>query len=94
MGKEHMCLFTDQQVHSGNTSTPNEHKSGRLITVTNWAEYHSWPPIGGLRHLIFNEKSNGFDYCVVRIGRRVLIDEDRFFAWVNSHRSLPPDAKG
>ena len=93
MGKKHMCLFTDQQVHSRSTSTPNEQSNTRLIPVPNWSDNHGWPPIGGLRHLIFNEKTNGFSCCVVRIGRRVLIDEAQFFAWVNSHRSSPPDAK-
>ena len=53
----------------------------RLIPVTKWPEYHSWPPIGGLRHLIFFEKENGFSECVRRIGRRVLIDEQAFFEW-------------
>ena len=31
----------------------------RLIPVTKWSEYHAWPPVGGLRHLIFFEKTNG-----------------------------------
>ena len=54
----------------------------RLIPVTKWEDYHPWPPIGGLRHLIFFEKTNGFKHCVVRLGRRVLINEDKFFEWV------------
>jgi len=54
----------------------------RLIPVTKWHESHEWPPIGGLRHLIFNAKSNGFDKVIKRIGRRVLIDEAAFFQWV------------
>ena len=55
----------------------------RLIPVTDWDKHHPWPPIGGLRHLIFNEKSNGFDKVIRRIGRRVLIDEAAFFKWAN-----------
>jgi hypothetical protein len=53
----------------------------RLIPVPQWENHHIWPPIGGLRHLIFHEKKNGFSECVVRVGRRVLIDEDKFFQW-------------
>lgn len=56
----------------------------RLIPVSHWNQFHSWPPQGGLRYLIFNAKSNGFDKVVRRVGRRVLIDEKSFFAWVNS----------
>ena len=61
----------------------NANSSTRLIPVTNWSDYHSWPPVGGLRHLIFHENTNGFHQCVRRVGRRVLIDEDAFFVWVS-----------
>ncbi len=64
----------------GNTSEKISPKT-RLIPVTKWNEYHAWPPVGGLRHLIFYEHTNGFNHCVVRVGRRVLIDEDKFFEW-------------
>lgn len=61
---------------------PQAPTTPRLIPVSQWNRYHSWPPIGGLRHLVFNERSNGFASCVRRVGRRVLIDEARFFEWV------------
>lgn len=56
--------------------------STRLIPVPDWNNHHTWPPAGGLRHLIFNAEKNGFDQVVRRVGRRVLIDEAAFFAWV------------
>ena len=56
----------------------------RLIPVTKWSEHHAWPPIGGLRHLIFNAKSNGFDKVIRHVGRRVLINEQSFFEWVDT----------
>ena len=59
-------------------------KHSRLIPVTKWNEYHEWPPIGGLRHLIFYAETNGFDKVIRRAGRRVLIDEDAFFEWVKT----------
>ncbi len=55
----------------------------RLIPVTHWNRYHPWPPIGGLRYLIFHAESNGFSHCIRRVGRTVLIDEPRFFEWVD-----------
>jgi hypothetical protein len=60
-------------------------KSGdnKFIPVTDWNKYHDWPPIGGLRWLIFNEKTNGLSSALKRVGRRVLIDEKKFFEWVN-----------
>jgi hypothetical protein len=55
----------------------------RLIPVTAWNEFHPWPPVGGLRHLIFYASQNGFDSVVKKVGGRVLIDEAAFFAWAN-----------
>ena len=54
----------------------------RLLTVKQWTETHAWPPSGGMRHLIFFAKANGFDAVIRRVGRRVLIDERAFFDWV------------
>lgn len=56
----------------------------RLIPVNEWNQHHQWPPIGGLRHLIFHAAKNGFDTVVRRVGRRVLIDEAAFFRWVDA----------
>ena len=55
----------------------------RLIPASSWPQQHPWPSIGGLRHLIFYAKTNGFETVIRRVGRRVLIDEAAFFAWVN-----------
>ena len=57
-------------------------ESTRLIPANDWPQHHAWPPIGGLRHLIFHAKTNGFNTVICRVGRRVLIDERAFFGWV------------
>lgn len=57
----------------------------RLIPATKWNEYHPWPTIGGIRHLLFNRKTNGFTHCIRKIGRKVLIDEAKFFEWVEHY---------
>ena len=62
----------------------NSSATTSLIPVSDWGKYHPWPPIGGLRHLIFNAEKNGFKQVIRRIGRRVLIDEAEFFNWVNT----------
>lgn len=59
----------------------------RLIPVSKWNDEHKWPPIGGLRHLIFFAAENGFNEVIKRVGRRVLIDEAAFFQWVESKNS-------
>ena len=55
----------------------------RLIPVPDWNKHHAWPPVGGLRHLIFYADKNGFDKVIRRVGRRVLIDEAAFFEWAD-----------
>lgn len=44
---------------------------------------------GSLRWLIFNEATNGLREAeaIVRIGRRVFIDEDRFDAWIETQNA-------
>ncbi len=67
-------------------------KSSRLIPVPEWPKIHPWPPLGGLRHLIFHARRNGFDVVIRRVGRRVLIDESAFFDWVDAHGNWANDA--
>ncbi len=55
----------------------------RLIPVPEWNKYHAWPTLGGLRHLIFHAKTNGFDRVIKRCGKRVLIDSKAFFEYVD-----------
>lgn len=65
--------------------TSNEYRAPtRLIPVPDWNKHHDWPPVGGLRHLIFNAERNGFARVIRRVGRRVLIDEAEFFRWTKS----------
>lgn len=56
------------------------------LTVNQFSEKYPAFPRGGIRALIFNEKTNGLakSGAVVRIGRKVLINEGKFFAWLES----------
>jgi hypothetical protein len=49
------------------------------IPVTKWNEHYEWPPIGGLRHIIFNAETNGFAPAIKRVGRSVLMDAPKFW---------------
>jgi len=61
-------------------------KERKLIPLTEWPKIHTWPPLGGLRHLVFHAKANGFDNVIRRIGKRILIDEQEFFNWVDDQQ--------
>ena len=51
-----------------------------LLSAGDFAKKHKWK-IGGLRHLLFF-KPDGFEAAIRRVGRKVLIHEGEFFAWV------------
>lgn len=61
-------------------------KERKLIPLVEWPKMHTWPPLGGLRHLVFHAKANGFDRVIRRIGKRILIDEQEFFNWVDGQQ--------
>jgi len=57
----------------------------KLETVRTLAQ--KYPDViteGGLRWQIFNEDNNGLTEAgaIIRLGRKVLIDIDRYFIWV------------
>jgi hypothetical protein len=54
----------------------------RLLPIPQFNQYHPDPSPAALRWLIFTNK-DGFDRCVVRRGRRVLIDENEYFHWLD-----------
>jgi len=57
-----------------------------LWTVKQFSQQHQAFPEGGLRHRIFYAESNGLKEsgAIVRNGRRILIDEEKFFAWLEA----------
>ena len=57
-----------------------------LFTVKQFAAKEPAFTVGGLRSLIFNGNSNGLvdSGAIIRIGRKVLIDENAFGLWVEA----------
>lgn len=57
-----------------------------LLTVKQFSEKHQAFPEGSLRHLIFFSSENSLDRsgALVRNGRRILINEEKFFSWLLS----------
>jgi hypothetical protein len=53
----------------------------RLIPIPHFNKYHPDPTPAALRWLIHNN-TKGFRRCIVRRGRRVLIDEREYFKWI------------
>jgi len=59
-----------------------------LLTVYQFVEKYPAFKIGGVRSLIFNEHKNGLakSGAIVRVGRKVLLNEPKFFDWVQSQQ--------
>jgi len=59
----------------------------RFLTVRQAAQTYPAMTEGALRWLRFNGSKNGFDSCVLNVGRRVLIDADLFEKWLDGHKA-------
>jgi hypothetical protein len=80
---------------SNQTATPQPRT---LLPVRQFAEKHPAFPQGSLRNLIFLSenrktskgtiKGNGLDIALVRIGRKLLIDEAKFFQWIDAQQGV------
>ncbi len=67
-----------------------ETKVRSLIPVSKWNERHPYPSVSQLRWNIFRPV-NGFEKCIVRVGKRVLIDEEKFFEWIDNQQKVNKD---
>ena len=65
--------------------------SRNLSTFQQFHEKHPWKTEAGLRWQRFNAETNGFERAFITIGRRVLIDEDEYFAAIDRQNSRPVD---
>ena len=53
-----------------------------LMTLKQFCQRYPAFPQGGMRWLLFHREQNGLKHAVVKVGRKVLIDVDRFFLWL------------
>jgi hypothetical protein len=62
--------------------------SRRLRTVAQISADHPCFSAGSLRWLIHQAERNGLarSGAIVRVGRRVLIDEEKFFSWIDEQQ--------
>jgi hypothetical protein len=65
--------------------------SQRYYTVNQFCDKHPFITLGGLRANIFHAESNGLNNALRRIGRKILIDEDAYFDWLDSINGITPN---
>jgi len=51
------------------------------LSVNAFAEKFYEGKIGGVRHLLFHSKTNGFEKCVRRVGKKIFIDVALYMSW-------------
>ena len=51
-----------------------------LKTVSQFSKEYPAFPEAGLRDKIFKQKTNGLEGCFPKLGRRIYVDVDKFFA--------------
>lgn len=66
-------------MHHSNATPP----LSSLLTVRLFAEKYPVFTKSILRSWVFYRTENGFEQCVVRIGRKLLINETSVFEWIN-----------
>ncbi len=74
----------------------NQTTARTLLAVRQFSEKHPAFSQGALRNMMFlaadrktskgNMPGNGLSVALVRIGRKVLIDEARFFEWIDQQQ--------
>lgn len=60
----------------------------RYIPVSKWEKYHPWPTVPGLRKYIRNKKKYGFEKVIVEVNKRLLVDENAFYEWVEGFKKI------
>ena len=84
----------DFRVKNIQPATPPAHRI--LLSVNQFCEKYPAFPVGGVRNLIFLSedrrtsvgvvKGNGLKTALIRIGRKILIDEAKFFEWLDAQQ--------
>lgn len=74
--------------HASNATSPERVSLARLRTIAQLAaESAGLFSEGSLRWHVFHAAETGLDRAIVRVGRRVYIDLDRFEAWLEEQRA-------
>jgi hypothetical protein len=77
-------------------TTPNQFER-RILTLEAFGQRHTSFPPSVIRNLLWKAKDryssqgtikgNGLDVAIVRIGKRVYIDEAKFFQWLDGQQT-------
>jgi len=58
------------------------------LTVRQLVEKRPYLTEPAVRWMLFNRAQNGLNVAVIKIGKKVLIDDEKYEEWENSHREV------
>ena len=67
-------------------TVPEQEKEDRLIPLARWNDFHVDPTVSALRNLWNRRDENGFGYVVEPRGKRLLINERKYFEWKKNNQ--------
>ncbi len=56
----------------------------QYLTIKQLSQKYPAFPEGGLRYLVFNADKNNLASAIIRVGRKVLLEESAFLDWINN----------
>ena len=67
-----------------------------VVSIRQFMRRHACFTMGWLRQMLFHRETNGLADAVVQCGRKILIDEAKFFAWLEAQqgRGAARDLRG
>jgi hypothetical protein len=83
---EEFKVTQNEKSSHGITSPSIPSVRDKFLTVEQFVSKHQCFTIGGVRSYLFFEDTNGLKKsgAIVRIGRKILIDEEKFFNWIRN----------
>ncbi len=71
-------------------STPSSNDIRDYLTVLQLTKENPAFTECGIRGLIFRANKNGFNSCIKKVGRRVLISRNAFINWIEAQNQKSP----
>ena len=71
-------------MHNHNEAIQSSISVDDFVTIRQLTTNHPAFTEGGIRALIFRADRNGFNSCIRRIGRKILISKSAFSRWIEA----------
>lgn len=88
--KDALEEYSQEFSHEPNSKDKIQNNESPLLTIKQFCQKHTFISSSAIRALIFHSEYNGFHIVFSRIGRKILIDEQKALNWF---KDPPPESK-